>query len=160
MVVDLKKIPVSRAEIRLTAVAAGWEAAFICGLVATTVLWALYSAAAGSPERGELCVGVIVLCLVGGFLAHLAGGALGARLAGENGGLHGALTAAVGLVAGAGLAPTLAVYGQTLLIGVAAPPVSFGVTVVALLSGVLLLGANLAGGYVGGRLVELAGGRY
>lgn len=158
--VDLKKIPVSRAEIRLTAVAAGWEAAFICGLVATTVLWALYAAAAGSPERGELSVGVVVLCLVGGFLAHLAGGALAARLAGENGGLHGALTAAVGLVAGAVLAPTLAVYGQTLLIGVAAPPVSFGVTVVALLFGVLLLGANLAGGYVGGRLVELAGGRY
>ena len=158
--VESGKIPVSRAGIRLTAVAAGWEAAFICGLISTTVLWALYAAAAGSAERSELSAGVVALCLVGGFLAHLAGGALAARLAAEKGGLHGALTSAVGLAAGAILAPTLAVYGQTLLIGVAAPPVSFGVTVVALLSGVLLFGANLLGGYVGGRLVELAGERY
>ena len=157
--VDLEKIPLSRSDVRLTAVAAGWEGAFICGLLATTVLWALYAAAAGSPERGESSVGVVALCMAGGFFVHLVGGALAARLAAENGALHGALTAAAGVAAGAILAPTLAVYGQTLLIGVAAPPVSFGVTVAALLSGVLLLGANLLGGYVGGRLVELSGRR-
>lgn len=141
--------------LRWLSVLVGWQVAFMSGLIVTSALWTFYSAAiGGSTHRGELTAGVVAVCMVSGFVAHLIGGGLAGHLAEGCGGLHGRLTATVGLVAGAILTPTLATYGETFLIGVAAPPASFGLTAVALFCGILLFGSNLLGGYFGGKLAE------
>lgn len=141
--------------IRWRAVALGWVVAALAGVVLSPFLSVLYRFIAEPPvERGGLTGGVVVVSLVSGFLAHLLGGYVAARLARYSGGKHGALTAVFGLMLGVALALILAFFGLIFAEGVAVPPASFGLAGSALLAGLILFLFNLFGGYVGGKLGE------
>ena len=139
------------------AVALGWAAASLAGLLVSPVLRRLYGLFVEQPvERGAFTVALVVVSLVAGFLAYLIGGYAAARLAGCAGGKHGALTAVLGLVVGIVLAAILSLFGVLFAEGVAVPPVGFGLAGSALVAGLLLFLANLFGGFVGGKLGEPA----
>lgn len=138
--------------IRWNAVMLGWAFAVLLGVILTPLLRLLYRLAAPLNEGAEVTAGSVVVALVAGFLAYVAGGYLAARLAGRSGGRHGLLTAIFGLIVGFALALLLAVFGLIFASGAALPPVSFGVTSAGLLAGLILFAVNLMGGYVGGKL--------
>ncbi len=136
-------------------IALGWLVAVLTGVVISPLLRALYGLVAEPPaERGEFTAAIIVISLVSGFLAYLAGGFVAARSARYSGGLNGAMTAVFGVIVGVVLAAILTVFGMIFTEGVAIPPVSSGLTGAALLAGLILFLTNLFGGYVGGKLGE------
>lgn len=137
------------------AVALGWVAAAVVGAVISPLLRLLYGVLAGPPvERGEFTTAIVVISVVSGFLAYLAGGYVAARTAGHAGGTHGALTAVFGLVFGLVLAGILGLFGVLFTEGVAMPPAGFGLASAALAAGLILFLVDLFGGYVGGKLGE------
>ena len=145
----------SDAGTRWGAVACGWAAAVLAGIVITPILRFLYGFFAEPPiERGELTTAVVVVSLVSGFLAYLIGGYVAARIAGYSGGKHGALTVIFGLIAGVVLALIFGVLSVTFAEGVALPPATFGLAGAALFAGIILFLTNLFGGFVGGKLGE------
>jgi len=145
---------------RWDAVALGWLAAVLVGALLVPALDLLYGSLVGTPVgRGGPTAAAVVVSVVAGFLACLAGGFLAGRLAGFAGGRHGALIAFLGLVAGAALGLALTVFGISVFAwGVATPPAVFGLAggPPALGAGFALFLADLFGGYVGGKLGEPA----
>ena len=143
--------------LRWKSIVAGWLVAAVAGVAISTLLRSLYGVVAPPPIVGKnLTAGLVIVSLTAGFLAYLVGGYVAARISRRSGGLHGAMTAVVGLMVGLGLALVLAVFGVTIVEGVAVPPVGFGLAGRALLAGALpLFLSNLFGGYVGGKLGEL-----
>ncbi len=142
---------------RWKAVAVGWVAAALAGVVINPILRLLYGLLAEPPiERGEFTLAVVVVSLVSGFLSYLVGGYVAAKMARYSGGKHGAMTAIFGLVIGAILGIILAPLGFVFVEGVAAPPVGFGLAGTALIAGLILFLVNLFGGFVGGKLGEPA----
>ncbi|MBX6762948.1 MAG: hypothetical protein K6T51_07725 [Rubrobacteraceae bacterium] len=142
-------------EISLPAMLLGWAVAVVCGGVLERLLRALYVAVTGvAPASGGFSAAVVVVALVAGFLAYLAGGFAASRLAPRRGGLNGAMCAVLGLVLGVILALILSGFGRYFIGAVALPPVSFGLSGRELLAALGLFLADLFGGYVGGKLGE------
>lgn len=144
---------------RWDAVALGWVAAVLTGIVTGTILRQVYGLLAEPPiEGGELSATVVVISVVSGFLSYLVGGYTAARIARHAGGIHGALTAVFGLILGVILAVVLVFFGTVFAEGLAAvavPPSSFGPIGAAWAAGTLILFlVNLFGGVVGGKLGE------
>ena len=138
--------------IRWGSVAMGWLVAAGVGSLISLLLSGLVDEP--PAESGEITASFVVISLVSGFLAYLAGGFLAARSAGYSGGLNGAMTAVFGLIVGLVLGTILAVAGVTFAEGVAMPPANFGLAGGVLLAGLVLFLVNLFGGYVGGKLGE------
>ena len=141
--------------IRWGSVALGWLVAAVVGSLLSLLFSALYGLVDEPPaESGEVTAGFVVLSLVSGFLAYLAGGFVAGRSAGYSGGLNGAMTAVFGLILGVIVAAILTVLGVTFAEGVAMPPANFGLAGGVLLAGLVLFLVNLFGGFVGGKLGE------
>jgi hypothetical protein len=141
--------------IRWGSVALGWLVAVVVGSLASLLLGGLYGLVDGPPpESGEITAGLVVISLVSGFLAYLAGGFVAGRSAGYSGGLNGAMTAVFGLILGVIVGAILTVLGVTFAEGVAMPPANFGLAGGVLLAGLVLFLVNLFGGFVGGKLGE------
>ena len=145
------------ASLRWKSIVAGWLVAAVAGVAISALLRSLYGVVAPPSIDGRnLTAGLVVVSLTAGFLAYLVGGYVAARISRRLAGLHGAMTAVVGLMVGIGLALVFAVFGITFVEGVAVPPAGFGLAGRALLAGALpLFLSNLFGGYVGGKLGEL-----
>lgn len=140
---------------RWGAVASGWAAAVLVGVVVSLVLRFSYELFVGPPlDPGEETATLVVISVVSGFLSYLVGGYAAAKIARYAGGKHGALTAVFGLIVGIALAMILTPFGIVFLEGVDVPPANFGVTGAALVYGSILFLTNLFGGYVGGKLGE------
>ncbi len=145
----------ARDSTRWGAVALGWAAAVLAGIVTSTLLRLLYGLLAGPEvERGSFTAAVVVVSLVAGFLSYLMGGYVAARSARRSGRKHGALAAFVGLSAGVLLALVLTPFGAVFAEGVALPPACFGLEGEAMLAGLALFFTNLFGGFVGGTMGE------
>jgi hypothetical protein len=142
--------------LRWKSILVGWLVAAVTGLVISPLLRSLYGIAAPPPiGRGEFTAGMVIVSLVSGFLAYLAGGYVAARIARRSGGMHGAMTAVFGLAVGIALTFVLTAFGAVFVEGVAAPPVGFGLARQAVMIGGLpLFLINVFGGYVGGKLGE------
>jgi hypothetical protein len=141
--------------IRWGSVTLGWLVAVVVGALISLLLSGLYGLVDGLPAgSGELTAGFVVISLVSGFLAYLAGGFVAARSAGYSGGLNGAMTAVFGLILGLVVGAILTVLGVTFAEGVAMPPANFGLASGVLLAGLVLFLVNLFGGFVGGKLGE------
>lgn len=133
---------------------AGWWSCWR-GVLISPILRLLHGLLAKPPiERGEFTASVVVVSLVSGFVSCHVGGYVVARMARYVGGKHGALTAAVGLIAGIILAVILSFFGIVFAEGVALPPASFGLVGTAPVAGLVLFLTNLFGAYVGGRFGE------
>ncbi len=140
---------------RWVAVALGWAAAVLTGVVLSPLLRLLYGLLAGpGAERGSFTTAVVVVSLVAGFLSYLLGGFVAARAGRRFGQRHGALAAFVGLTVGVVLALILAPFGVVFAEGVALPPACFGLDFEPLVAGLILFLVNLFGGFVGGTLGE------
>ena len=138
--------------VRWMAVAVGWVAAFLAGIIISGILGFIFAGIA-EPRPGprELTTTLIVLSILSGFLAYVAGGYVAGRLAPAAGGLHGALTAVFGLVVGIIVGIILAFVGPAFLARMAMPSAGFGRRGGAFLAGLVLFLVNLLGGYLGGR---------
>jgi hypothetical protein len=137
--------------IRWEGVALGWLVAFPAGLLLGPLLRAAYDAMTGSvvtPER--FTSGLVIVSLVSGFLAYLFGGYVAGRFARRAGGLHGAITATVGAVAGA----VLSAFGIVVSGGILVALIGLGFDEVTASTGLVLFLAYLFGGYIGGKLGE------
>ncbi len=138
--------------IRWGSVALGWLVAAVVGSLTSLLFGGLYGLVDEPPaESGEITASFVVVSMVSGFLAYLAGGFVAGRSAGYSGGLNGAMTAVFGLILGLVVG---AVLGVTFAEGVAMPPANFGLVGGVLLASLLLFLVNLFGGYVGGKLGE------
>ena len=134
------------------AMALGWTVAAIAGLMPSPILATPYGLFAEVPSQaGQFTAAAIVISLISGFSAHIAGGYTAAKLARVSGALHGAMTAVFGLALGMVLAVILSVFGTIISWGMAMPPVSFGLAGGALFAALLLFLGNLLGGYLGGK---------
>lgn len=141
--------------IRWAAVALGWAAAVVAGVVLSSSLRSLYGLLVGpEAERGSFTTAVVVVSLVAGFLSYLLGGFVAARVGLRSGQKHGALTAFVGLSAGVVLALILTPFQVIFPEGVALPPACFGLEADTLVAGLILFFVNLFGSFVGGALGE------
>jgi hypothetical protein len=141
--------------IRWGSIALGWLVAVVAGSLISLILGGLYGLVDEPPaEGGEITAGFVVVSLVSGFLAYLAGGFVAGWSAGYSGGLNGAMTAVFGLILGLVVGVILAVLGVTFAQGVAMPPANFGLAGGVLLAGLVLFLVNLFGGYIGGKLGE------
>ncbi len=141
--------------IRWRSVALGWLVAAVVGSLISLLFSGLYGLVDGPPAgSGEITAGFVVISLVSGFLAYLAGGFVAGRSAGYSGGLNGAMTAVFGLILGLVVGVVFAAHGVTFAEGVAMPPANFGFAGGVLLAGLVLFLVNLFGGYVGGKLGE------
>ena len=88
--------------IRWEGVALGWLVALPAGLLLGPLLRGAYDALTGAAVTpGKFTPGLVIVSLVSGFLAYLFGGYVAGKFARKAGGLHGAITATVGAVAGA-----------------------------------------------------------
>lgn len=142
----------SRTGARWAAIALGWLVAVLMGAMISPILWSLFGLGPEPPgERGDFTAAVVVF-LVLGFLVYLLGGYVAAKLAGQPGGLNGAMTAVFGVVFGA----ILGFFGAPFAFGVALPPINFGSGVGVLLISLVPFLVDLPGGYLGGKLGESA----
>ncbi len=141
--------------IRWRSVVLGWIVAAVIGSLLSVLFSFLYGLVdEASAQGGEITAGFLVISLVSGFLAYLAGGFVAARSAGYSGGLNGAMTAVFGLILGLVVALILTIAGMTFAEGVAMPPANVGLTGGVLVATLVLFLVNLFGGYVGGKLGE------
>ncbi len=141
--------------IRWGSIALGWLVAAVVGALISLLFSALYGLVdEPAAEGGEITAGLVIISLVSGFVAYLAGGFVAGRSAGYSGGLNGAMTAVFGLILGLVVGAILALVGVTFTEGVAMPPANFGLAGSVLLAGLVLFLVNLFGGYVGGKLGE------
>jgi hypothetical protein len=137
--------------IRWEGVVLGWLVAFPAGLLLGPPLRAAYDAMTGSvvtPEK--FTSGLVIVSLVSGFLAYLFGGYVAGRFARRAGGLHGAITATLGAVAGA----VLGAFGIVVSGGILVALIGFGFDGVTASTSLALFLAYLFGGYIGGKLGE------
>lgn len=136
------------------AVALGWVVALVVGFLLGIILRGLFGLAVdgGEPSAG-LAAGALLASLISGFLAYAVGGYVAGRRAGGSGGLNGAMTAVLGLIVGIVLALILVIL-LAISGGSDFPPAPIGLGTVGggFLAGLVIFGANLLGGYVGGRL--------
>jgi hypothetical protein len=138
-------------KIRWEGVALGWLVALPAGLLLGPLLRRAYDAMTGSAVvPGKFTSGLVIVSLVSGFLAYLFGGYVAGRFARRAGGLHGAMTAVLGAVAGA----CLAAFGVAVSGGILVALVGLGFGEVTAASALALFLAYLFGGYVGGKLGE------
>jgi hypothetical protein len=141
--------------IRWGSIALGWLVAAVVGSLLSLLFSGLYGLLdEASAVDGKITAGFVIVSLISGFLAYLAGGFVAAWSAGYSGGLNGAMTAVFGLILGLVVSAILAVLGVTFAEGVAMPPANFGLAGGVLLAGLVLFLVNLFGGYVGGKLGE------
>ena len=141
--------------IRWGSIALGWLVAAVVGALISLFLGGLYDLVNEPAAEGtEITAGLVIMSLVSGFLAYLAGGFVAGRSAGYSGGLNGAMTAVFGLILGLVVGAILTVLGVTFAEGVAIPPANFGLAGGVVLAGLVLFLVNLFGGYVGGKLGE------
>jgi hypothetical protein len=137
--------------IRWEGVALGWLVALPSGLLLGPLFRAAYDALTGSVVMpGKFTSGLVIVSLVSGFLAYLFGGYVAGRFARRAGGLHGAMTAVLGAVAGA----ALAAFGVAVSGGILVALVGLGFGEVTAATALALFLAYLFGGYVGGKLGE------
>lgn len=108
-------------------------------------------------EPSEITAAVIIVALLSGFLAYVAGGYAAGRSAQVSGGLNGAMTAVFGVIVGVISAIILAIFGIIFTEAVAVPPVNFGLAGAAIVGGLILFLVNLLGGFVGGKLGKPSG---
>lgn len=145
------------------AVVLGWVVAVLAGVVISLVLQGLYALVAEAPVEGQgAATATLLISLLTGFLAYLAGGYVAGRRAGASGGLNGAMAAIFGIIVGIVLAIILVVLSLMVFGGEQLPtaPVGFGGAAGGtFLAGLTLLVINLLGGYLGGRLGESGRGR-
>jgi uncharacterized protein YqgC (DUF456 family) len=137
--------------IRWKGVALGWLVALPAGLLLGPLLRTAYDAMTGSvvtPEK--FTSGLAIVSLVSGFLAYLFGGYVAGRFARRAGGLHGAITAMVGAVAGT----VLGAFGVVVSRGMLVALIGLGFDEVTASTALALFLAYLFGGYVGGKLGE------
>jgi hypothetical protein len=137
--------------IRWEGIALGWLVAFPAGLLLGPLLRAAYEATTGSvvtPER--FTSGLVIVSLVSGFLAYLFGGYVAGRFARKAGGLHGVITATVGVVTGA----VLGAFGIVVSGGIFVALIGLGFDEVTASTVLALFLAYLFGGYIGGKLGE------
>ena len=137
--------------IRWEGVALGWLVALPAGLLLGRLLRAVYDAMTGSvvtPEK--FTSGLVIVSLVSGFLSYLFGGYVAGRFARRAGGLHGAITAIVGALAGAVLGAFGIVVSGEILVAL----IGLGFHGVTASTALALFLAHLFGGYIGGKLGE------
>src|ERR687890_1125246 len=137
--------------IRWEGVALGCLVAIPAGLLLSPLLREAYDALTGaSLLPGKLTSGLVIVSLVSGFLAYLFGGYVAGRFARRAGGLHGAITATLGAVAGA----VLGAFGIVVSGGILVALIGFGFDGVTASTALALFLAYLFGGYIGGKLGE------
>lgn len=137
------------------AVGLGWLVAALAGAGLTALLKRLYPVAVGIPvEADGTVLGLAVILAVSGFFAYLLGGYVAGRRAGTSGGVNGAMTALVGLCVGGVLVSVLPPAGNALARDGLLPPAALGFAAESLPVAVMLSGASLFGGYVGGLMGE------
>ena len=137
--------------IRWQGVALGWLVALPAGLLLGPLLRVVYDAMTGSvvtPEK--FTSGLVIVSLVSGFLAYLFGGYAAGRFARRAGGLHGAITAMVGALAGT----VLGAFGVIVSGGILVALIGLGFDDVTVPTALALFFAYLFGGYIGGKLGE------
>ena len=86
--------------IRWESIALGWLVALPAGLLLGPLLRGAYDVLTGaSVTPGKLTSGLVIVSVVTGFLAYLFGGYVAGRFARRAGGVHGAMTAVLGVAA-------------------------------------------------------------
>ena len=137
--------------IRWDSVALGWLVALPTGLLLGPLVRVAYDALTGAtvmPE--ELDSGLVIVSLVSGFLAYLFGGYVAGKFARRAGGLHGAMTAILGAVAGV----VLGAFGIVVSGGILVALLGLGFGKISVSAALALFMAYVFGGYVGGKLGE------
>jgi hypothetical protein len=137
--------------IRWDGVALGWLVAIPAGLLLSPLLREAYDALTGaSLLPGKLTSGLVIVSLVSGFLAYLFGGYVAGKFARRAGGLHGAMTAILGVAASA----ILGTFGVAVSGGILVTLIGLGFGEVTASTALALFVAYLFGGYIGGKLGE------
>ncbi len=131
----------------------GWVAAALAGVMVSPILTTLLGLRSAPPGERETFTAAVLVFLISGMLVYVAGGYVAARLAGNPGGLNGAMSAVFGGILGS----LLAAFGARFAFGVALPPVLAGSSMGSwLVVGLVPFLVNLFGGYAGGKLGEPA----
>ena len=121
------------------------------GTVVEPALAGAYDALTGaSLLPGKLTSGLAIVSLVSGFLAYLFGGYVAGKFARRAGGLHGAMTAILGVAASA----ILGTFGVAVSGGILVTLIGLGFGEVTASTALTLFVAYLFGGYIGGKLGE------
>lgn len=153
-------------KVRWRAVLVGWAVAIVTGIVVNILfevahIWLF----GGAPlDRITLTTALVSIALVAGFLAHFVGGYVAGRKARAAGGLNGAMTAVLGLVAVVAAvivvaAIVVATAGAVLVAGgISLPTLTPGLAGSVLLALLALFAVNLAGAFFGGKLGEWEAG--
>ena len=150
-----------RGGIQWGAVALGWLAAVVTGILLYLILGGIFglTEGLGTVDPGTATAGGGIAALIFGFISYLVGGYIAGSRAGTNRPTNGAMTAVFNIIVGLILSILLALL--LLLTGgdnLPAAPVNLGAAAgggfIAVLIGFLV---NLAGGYLGGRLSESRG---
>ena len=137
--------------IRWEGVALGWLVAIPAGLLLSPLLREAYDALTGaSLLPGKFTSGFAIVSLVSGFLAYLFGGYVAGKFARRAGGLHGAMTAILGVAASA----ILGTFGVAVSGGILVTLIGLGFGEVTASTALTLFVAYLFGGYIGGKLGE------
>lgn len=149
-------------KVKWRAVVQGWAVAIVTGIVLNLFFEAAHVFVFGGEilNPDNLTTALVTLSLLSGFLAHFAGGYVAGRKARKDGGLQGAMVAALGflfvVVAAVVIsAIVVATAGLFLVEGsIALPAMTLGFAGGALLASLALLALNLLGGFFGGKLGE------
>lgn len=137
--------------IRWESVALGWLVALPTGLLLGPLVRVAYDALSGTTVTPEkFTSGLAIVSLVSGFLAYLLGGYVAGKFARRAGGLHGAMTAILGAVAGV----VLGAFGIVASGGILVALLGLGFGKITLSAALALFIAYVFGGYVGGKLGE------
>ena len=137
--------------IRWEGVALGWLVAIPAGLLLGPLLREAYDALTGvSILPGKLTLGLVIVSLVSGFFAYLFGGYIAGKFARRAGGLHGVMTAILGVAASA----ILGTFGVAVSGGILVTLIGLGFGEVTASTALALFVAYLFGGYIGGKLGE------
>lgn len=146
------------------AVVLGWGVAILTGIVFNLVFRvAHYGLFGGESLTLSDTAALVTISMISGFLAHCAGGYAAGHRARASGGLNGALVAVLGTVAVVAafvvvVAIVLATAGALFAEGSPEPPVSLSAELAGRLAvtALILFLVNLTGGYLGGKLGEIA----
>ena len=144
------------------AVLFGWAVAIATGLTLNLVFEAAHVLLFGGEalDAAGLTTALATLALISGFAAHFAGGYVAGRRAGTSGGLHGVMVAVLGfLFVAFAVAVVSAIIVATVGValveaGITFPQATLGFAGGALLTSLALLGLNLLGGFLGGKMGE------
>lgn len=129
----------------------GWLVAIPAGLLLGPTVRGAYDALTGAYVMpGKFTAGYVIVSLVSGFLAYLFGGYIAGRFARRAGGLHGAMTAILGVATGA----ILSAFGVAVSRGLLVALIGLGFGEFTASAALVLFSAYLFGGYVGGKLGE------